>query len=307
MSVKKTIAKILKRVLPLKVYKLIANGFIIVPKYYSDLITDYEEYMSYTLEDSKEKDMLLMRKHAHIIDKGLHRADIAPGHSSEHAKELRTLIERLESTDFKSDPSFIWAKEKLSIYEQVQKNETQLSPLGEPVPAKPAISFDNIVSLIKQRRSNRYFEEKIIETDIIDKLRDIANYAPSSCNKQPINIFYTNDPSLSLKCLRCCAGGTGFGSYIPVFMALTADVRGYILPMEFSLPYIDVSLGLQNLLIAAQTLGISGCVLTWSQKNDQDDSTLRQLLNIPKSHIIVANLVLGYPSKQYITPTRKGL
>ena len=40
-----------------------------------------EKYLDYSLKDSHEKDMLLMRKYAHIIDKGLHRRDIEPGHS----------------------------------------------------------------------------------------------------------------------------------------------------------------------------------------------------------------------------------
>ena len=77
---KKIIGKLLRKILPYKIYKLIANGFILVPRYYKTFIQDTEKYMDISMQNDDQKDILLMRKYGHIIDKGLHRKDAEPGH-----------------------------------------------------------------------------------------------------------------------------------------------------------------------------------------------------------------------------------
>lgn len=64
---KSLVGKILRKLLPFKYYKWVANGFIIVPSYYKTIIKDAETYMDLSLKDSPEKDILLMRKYAHIL------------------------------------------------------------------------------------------------------------------------------------------------------------------------------------------------------------------------------------------------
>ena len=61
----------MRALLPRKLYKLIANGAIIVPAYYKDIIADAETNFDLSLEDTDDKAILLMRKYAHIIDIGL--------------------------------------------------------------------------------------------------------------------------------------------------------------------------------------------------------------------------------------------
>lgn len=52
-----------------------------MPAYYKDIIADAETNFDLSLEDTDDKAILLMRKYAHIIDKGLLRVDASPGHS----------------------------------------------------------------------------------------------------------------------------------------------------------------------------------------------------------------------------------
>lgn len=72
---RKLCGRYMRALLPRKLYKLIANGAIIVPAYYKDIIADAETNFDLSLEDTDDKAILLMRKYAHIIDKGLHRVD----------------------------------------------------------------------------------------------------------------------------------------------------------------------------------------------------------------------------------------
>ena len=67
---KKKIGALLRRLLPFKLYKLIANGFIVIPAYYKTVIQDAENYLDCSLQENDKKEMMLLRKYAHIIDKG---------------------------------------------------------------------------------------------------------------------------------------------------------------------------------------------------------------------------------------------
>ncbi|WP_455587174.1 nitroreductase family protein [Bacteroides sp.] len=304
MSLKKTIGTILKRILPFKYYKIIANGGIIVPSYYKTIIEDAERYLDYSLEESPEKDILLMRKYAHIIDKGLHRQDIEPGHSKSYYKLLKEKVEKLKQTPFASDPTIQWAQNKIEYYERLQTTPQSFLPLQGKTELPP-INYEQLSELIKQRRSNRFFQEVNLSDETVNRLSILVNWAANSCNKQPIQLFITNIPSKASECLKCCKGGTGFSAFIPSFWVFAADSRGYVWPSEIHLPAIDTSLGAQNVFLAAQTLGITGTILSWAQKDKEEEATLRTLLNIPKEFIIVFCAVMGYASHNYLPPQRK--
>lgn len=306
MSFKKKIGTILKQILPFKYYKIIANGGIIVPSYYRTLIEDSEKYSNYSLEESPEKDILLMRKYGHIIDKGLHRQDIEAGHSKSYYKLLKEKVDRLKETSLASDPTVQWAQSKIESYEQLQTDPQSFRPLhGEAVVS--SIKYEQLSELIKQRRSNRFFKELIVVDETIKQLSTLVNWAANSCNKQPIRLFTTNNPTKANECLKCCKGGTGFSTFIPSFWVFAADSRGYVWPTEAFLPAIDTSLGAQNVFLAAQTLGITGTILSWAQKDKDEEARLRSLLDIPEEFIIVFCAVMGYASHDYLPPHRKDI
>ena len=157
---KKIIGKFLRKILPSKIYKLVANGWIVVPKYYEALIDDAELYMNLSLEDSIKKDILLLRKYAHIIDKGLHREDAEPGHSNSIYIELKSLVDKLSQTDYADDPSYIWAKDRLHNYEILQNDCARFVHLRGDVPPIPPYSYDVLFEIIKQSLRNQSAKSK---------------------------------------------------------------------------------------------------------------------------------------------------
>ncbi len=303
MSIKKSIGKFIKTIFPHRIYKLIANGAIVVPSYYRTIINDAERNFDMSLEDSDEKALLLMRKYGHIIDKGLHRRDATPGHSKEYYVLLSNMVDRLRKTKYAEDPTVIWAQEKLKAYEALQ-SDNNFHPLCGEKP-KVDVTIDQFESLVKARRSNRDFSAKKVSDEDIHRLKDMANWASSSCNKQPIEIYATNNPELAIQCLKCCKGGTGFSSNIPSFWVFTADILGYVWPSEIYLPAVDTCLGVQNVMLGATTLGLSGTILSWAQKSEEEEQELRRLLNIPLNHQIILCAVMGYANTEFKTPARK--
>lgn len=303
MSKNKSIGKILRKLLPLKYYKLVANGFIMVPYYYKGIITDAEKNFDFAQEDTNEKTLLMMRKYAHVIDKGLHREDASPGHSKNYYILLKECVEKLEHTKFKDDLTIRWAKDKLEAYEKLQTCASFKPLHGKPV--ESPVTFETFEKLVKERRSNRDFSDRPVSQSDIDSLKRLANWASSSCNKQPIEIYATNDSVLAAKCLKCCKGGTGFSPHIPSFWAFSCSIVGYVWPSEIFLPVVDTCLGIQNVMLGATTLGMSGTLLSWAQKSEEEEARLKQLLHIPPHHQIILCGVIGYAKSNFITPTRK--
>jgi nitroreductase len=274
---------------------------------YRYIITDLEKYSdiirkSYGSDPSLS--LLLVRKFGHILDKGLNRIDVEKGHGKAVAEDLSRNIAIAEK-DFSNDRTLKWAQEKLIRYNGLQFTGKLELPTEKET--KINIHYSDLFQLIRHRRSNRSFDEKTIGSDIIEKLTETVNWAPSSCNKQPILIFATTNPIIAKKCLECCKGGTGFNDFIPSFVVLTADMRGYYLPEEAYLPYIDVALGAQNFFLAAETLSLSTCSLSWALKDQNDEMRLRKLLSIPDYAQIILNFALGFPSKVSEAPARKDL
>lgn len=298
------VSKVLRKILPWRWYKLLANGWIIVPAYYKTIIDDAEKNFDLSLGNSSGKDLMLMRKYGHILDKGLHLQDATPGHSKTIYLELKKKIKALEKDGYSNEPTVKWAKKKLEYYEILQNDSKNFKPLEGDSP-KCDISFNEIESLIKQRRSNRSFSTQPITNEEIEKLGHLVHWAANSCNKQPIVLFVTNKPIKAAQCLNCCKGGTGFSDYIPSFWVFAADIRGYVWPTEIFLPTLDTSLGAQNIFLAASTLGISGTILTWAQKDKKEEKQLRLLMNIPEYYSIIFCAVLGRANHTFIHPTRK--
>lgn len=305
MKLKKLIGRVLKSLLPLRIYKLLSNGSYIVPAYYKTIIKELENDLDLASHDSDEKNLLLMRKYGHIIDKGLHRQDATSGHSQRTYTLLRECLSRVKNSKYSEDPTVKWAESRVKLYEKLQHNP-DFSPLRGKKPNE-VVSFEEFENLVMARRSNRDFLPKKVADEDIQGLRKLANWASSSCNKQPINTYVTNDFNLAKKCLKCCKGGTGFSDVIPSFWVFTADVLGYVWPSEMYLPAIDTSLGIQNIMLGATCLGLSGTLLSWAQKSNQEEEQLRKLLNIPPHHQIIICAVLGYAKSYYDTPIRKGL
>ena len=304
MNIKKQAKRILLNLLSKRMYRLITNGATLVPAYYKSHIEEAERLRDCILESSPEKSILLARKYGHILDKGLQNPHVEAGHSRECYENARNLISELKNTRYANDPTTAWVEEKLNEYEYLQAHGT-LPELERSPSYHPNVRFEDLAMLIKGRRTNRRFKQQPVDPNMAAELIDLMNWAPSSCNKQPIKVFYTLNSNDVHECMLCCAGATGFSDYVPSFFAMTADVRGYEWPSEMMLPYIDVALGTQNFFLAATSLGLSGSILSWAQKTGQQEAKLRELLNIPSPYQIIMCGVLGYSEFDSPIPTRK--
>lgn len=305
---KKSVGVVLRRMIPPLWVRTLKNP-VVLPSYYRQIVPDIEPIIDLNrrlewLDDDYWA--AILRKQAHILDKGLWACNFEPGRGRDYYNSAIEAYKNIRSDTVRNDPSVLWAAQKIKKYEQVQKVGVGCQkPLSQGVYDPTA--YDRLVKIIKSRRSIRSFTSQTIDCQILEKIIGVTAWAPSSCNKQTVKVFATISSDLAHKCLNTCKGGTCFSDSVPCFLSFTADLRSYVMPEEAWLPQIDTSLAAQNSCLAAHTLGLSLCLLTWCQHNEQEDQELRTLLSIPNHHRIVFNAVLGYPSVAVETPERKSL
>ena len=63
------------------------------------------------------------------------------------------------------------------------------------------MTFDGVGQLVKSRRSIRVFKDEKVEKGVIEKVIDVARYAPTGMNRQPVKwkVIYDTDKVIELK------------------------------------------------------------------------------------------------------------
>jgi len=277
--------------------------YLLVHYYYRDIIRSSERVFQLRRKAEQQGESFWandLRKHAHILDKGLQRCDWEPGHSAGAYEEAKHASSKIHSETLLSDPSIRWARSKIDEFEQRTSCET-ISP---PVP-ETLCRYDDLLDVIRTRRSIRQFKDKTISDETIRKIVEVINWAPNSCHRQTAKVFVAREPDRVRKCMELCAGSSGFSDHLPLFFCFCSDLRAYQVPVEMSLPFIDVSLGIQNCTLIAHSLGISLTLMSWAQSTEREDRKMRALLDIPADYAIIVNAVGGYPDCRAEVPARK--
>lgn len=244
-----------------------------------------------------------IRQYAHIVDKGLHRGDFTKGHGITSYRAAKDALARIKTSNGLNDPLVQWATKIIFLYEHSQNGRVQRR-YSEHVPTR--CLYDDLVDAIKTRRSIRRYLRKKVDNTVIQMIAEVMDWAPTSCHRQPGRIYASNQPSIVSHCVNLHAGAACFTDiYVPLFMTFCADTRLYRLPDELSIPYIDVSLGIQNCLLAAHALGLSLTPLIWSYQNEWQERELRKILSIPEHFQIILSTAGGYPDGGTQVPPRK--
>lgn len=196
------------------------------------------------------------------------------------------------------------------------------------------ISYDQLLELIKARRSIRRFADRAVSREDLKRLLEAARWAPSNHNRQPWKFIVIDDRGrireLAEK-IRCdmdkrlkvlpevAAAYAGelahyatFFEHAPVLIvalhkppiaASSALWDGVPNPSLVSGEPISVAMAMQNLLLAAQALGLGACILTAPLLA----GNLPRTLDLPDGLEVTALIALGYPAESPEAPRRKSL
>ncbi|MDR3172237.1 MAG: nitroreductase [Treponema sp.] len=158
--------------------------------------------------------------------------------------------------------------------------------------------MNEVISCIRQRRSVRSFSGQPIEEALLDEILQAAVSAPSGKNRQTWR-FTLIQNAVMIRNLEKTASGVIaargeklWGFYGPDAIILTSNDRNN------SNGLADCACALQNMFLAASSLGIGSCWIN-GLKNIGDDPAIRALLSqwdIPENHIVWGVAALGYPA-----------
>jgi len=183
------------------------------------------------------------------------------------------------------DENFLWAKDILNRYET------------RNIRAEPSYNVqdaDELLNLIRTRRSVRRFKREDINDCIITKIIEAASWAPSSCNRQPCRFIIIKDRNLKKKIGSSLVGAVGFASNATIIIVVLVDLRVYSFPNERHAPYLDGAVAAMNILLAVHAFGLGGCFMIWNLK--KDEKKLLNLLGVENYMLPICAIAVGRPA-----------
>ncbi|MGD0918502.1 MAG: nitroreductase family protein [Thermodesulfobacteriota bacterium] len=189
--------------------------------------------------------------------------------------------------------------------------------------------MDDLLKLMKTRRSIRRYQEKYIPDELLEKLIEAARWSPSGDNGQPWRFIIVRDPETKKALGKIAAEGSGRrftaeyftgrmqerfeglkdpGKKDKAFKKLTSgEVSSFLANAPviivvcakldvWDVPY-DAAMATQNMLLMAHSLGLGSCVVVAPVSDMKDDIKVMKLLKIPHGYKIVAPLAIGYPDE----------
>ena len=197
----------------------------------------------------------------------------------------------------------------------------------QPIDKEMVINEEQAVQFLRSRRSVRFFKDKPVGKETLQRLIEIARYAPTGSNSQLVEWTVFNDKEK----IHNIAGLTVDGMKQMLKNNPKADVPPYfpliITAWDFGMDVVlrnasalviasapaaavggmtDVSLALSYLELAAQTKGIGTCWAGIIHMGLQSNKLLQEALGLPKGHVHHYAMMLGYAKPRYFRlPERK--
>lgn len=159
------------------------------------------------------------------------------------------------------------------------------------------ISYDELKQLFIRRRSVRWYQDKAVPVELVQKAANIASLAPSACNRQPYRFVFCNNQEKAVAIANCAGGTTGFAENLPAIIAVVGDLSAYPFERDRHLIYIDGSLAVMQLMLALETLGLSSCPINWPEV-DSREKKIRKLIDLEGYERVVMLLAVGYADKE---------
>jgi nitroreductase len=155
----------------------------------------------------------------------------------------------------------------------------------------------SLIDVILSRRSIRRYEPRPIPEETLKLILEAGRLAPTAVNRQPWHFVVVTDPELKQQLSQA-----RFNQFLKDAAAVIVGCGQYDgSPGDRWVP-IDVTIAMQNMVIAAWALGVGSC---WIGAFDEKE--VKELLGIPENVKILALLSMGYPAEKPAQREKKTL
>jgi nitroreductase len=145
----------------------------------------------------------------------------------------------------------------------------------------------DIFEAIKNRRSIRRFEDRPVPDELVRKIVEAGQWAPSACNRQDWKFIVVDSKEVKARILKETTAHFVGKAPLLIFVVYSNRTDN----LEYKDHLLSAAMAAQNMQLAAHALGLGTCCVN----NLPIKSRLRNILNIPRSYDPVALLCMGYP------------
>lgn len=263
----------------------------------------------------KEKANLYnFRRNIHRIEKGLSNKNIKDTFAESYILETVKYLQEMKKVRACEPNTLSWGEAVLSqyfiickhtkkvaeayqLYQGLQPKNKQPTwyPYCEKLRPPIEIKYNQFYQLALRRRSVRYYLNKKVEFDVVEKAMKVAALSPSACNRQAFKFLFYNDHSIVNKIAQIPGGVAGYE--VPSIAVVIGSYRAYFDERDVNAPVIDSSLATMAFIFALETLGLSSVCINWPNLPDRDRN-IRQVIHLEKDEFVVMLIGIGYPDPE---------
>ncbi len=159
--------------------------------------------------------------------------------------------------------------------------------------AGSGVAYDQLLALSRQRRSVRWFLDKPVERDLVDKALLVARQSPSACNRLPYEYLVFDDPEMVKRVGKIPFGAAGYYQQIPTLIVVKGRLDSYFSPRDRHVIYIDAALASMAFMFALETLGLSSSVINWPDFEPLERKMAKTLGLAPHERVVML-MAVGY-------------
>ncbi|HPW65518.1 MAG TPA: nitroreductase family protein [Salinivirgaceae bacterium] len=321
---KSLIKKIFKNILRQQQYERVLNvrKKLILKKDYSKDYKLYKKNSSVFTKNNFEKKESEVTLRYHALEKGFLHNSIRPRFAKKHVVDLLSMIRDSEILKNKNRVQIQSAIVSLLNYYELHKelsadisdyfNLTDYEFLKKHLIKQMSSvqlhtisdyflkNYDDFLIFSNSRCSVRSFTGEKISADTIQKVINLANNAPSVCNRQSVSVILLENKTLIDKILEIQGGMTGYSEKVNQLMVVLSNRNYFYSIGERNQLYIDGGIYLMNLLYALHYYKIGACPAHWGMPTKADEKT-RDLLNLSDAYQIISLVVIGIPTDNFKT------
>ena len=293
--------------------------------YYSFFNRSFSREMKSTLEGKLSYDSslatpgtgnVLLRRNIHRLEKGLsmkeRRELFALDYIGETLNVFLAYRDNNRGSPLESD-EYPWFRDVLAEYFRVSGDHPKLNacrtqfesamsaehsgdmfPYQRDLETPLACNYEALMQLVIRRRSVRWFLDKKVPRDLIEKAMEIGLYSPSACNRQPFSFRVFDDSSEATEIAKLAMGTAGYEHQIPCTIVVIGHLNSYFSERDRHVIYIDGSLAVMPFMMACETLGLATCAINWPDIESRE-KLMAKRLNLNPWERPIMQIAIGYP------------
>lgn len=172
----------------------------------------------------------------------------------------------------------------------------------------PGGKRDELIALIKERHSNRRFDDRQVAESELDTLLDALRHCPSSCDRFGVRVKVVQDRDDKALLNGLLVGGTGWIYRTPTVLMLFANREAYKGgdngdEVDYN-SYLDAGVMAQTAMLVATSIGLHTAFIN-PQVRAKDRDYFYQRFSPWDNSLYCGAIAIGYPHKEVIHKTRR--